>query len=270
MEENSGTDPIFVHSPRTHYHSKASAVELSTSSSSNSNPGSGDESDVSDLVIDRKGKFENLSRQRRKSGGSDYVPLSGSNSMSESESESSRSISRSNESDSKPVSVASTPPVKRTVPSIQAVKKEEEGEEEEAEERRFPLSFPLGQNRFHNSPVVRRSPLKSSHRFSPSEVTTMRGYRYSMLPSRTAALNVSYSRYLAESDSDDTSLGRTWKRGKKRRNKDESESEFEMMEEESEEASPSPATSYSEELSEDDYRPPKKKGRKKVVSLFWN
>lgn len=239
------SESTLVHSPGAHYHSQATNNKNMSSSSSSSG-----ESEVSDMVVDDASRFEDLSKQRKKSGGSDYHPKSASNSMSESESE---SVSNSGS-----YSEQSTPLYQKKVSSSVRLS----DEDSEATSSR---SVSMTPNRLKNSPVVRKSPLNVSRRFAPNEVTAMRGYRYSMLPSRSAATNISYSRYLEEeeSDSDYAGFGNR-KRGKKQHSSD---SEFEVGGRGEESASEE--LSNSEDFSEDEYRPPKRKargGRQKVCT----
>ena len=244
-------DSTFVHSPGTHYHSQLSKRGLNFGSSNSDN--GEEESDVSDMVVDDPSRFQRLSKQRKKSGGSDYRPQSESNSASESESGSPTSSSEES------YSTRSTPfSAKARSTSARLSGEESEG----TSSRSLSIPPPHQQRRpqVKSSPLVRKSPLSVSHRSSPSEVTAMRGYRYSMLPSRSAAMNVSYSRYLDEgSDSeDDTGFPAVGKRPRRRQLK-ESESEFEMSG--ASEGSASEEISYSEDYSEEDYRPPRKRGR---------
>lgn len=246
-----GAESTLVHSPGAHYHSQATNNSQNMSSSSSS---SGD-SEVSDMVVENSSRFEALSKQRKKSGGSDYRPQSASNSMSESESE---SVSNSGS-----YSEQSTPLSQKKVSSGVRLSDEDSG----ATSSRSVSMTPVPRNRLKNSPVVRKSPLNVSHRSAPSEVTAMRGYRYSMLPSRSAATNVSYSRYLEEeeSDSDYAGFGNR-KRGRKQASSD---SEFEVGGRGEESASEELSISE-EDFSEDEYRPPKRKargGRQKVCAV---
>lgn len=252
MDEELGAESTHVHSPRVHYQ-----AQLANKSESETSDGAGsDVSVVSDLVVDDVSKFEGLGNQRRKSGGSDYRPKSASNSASESESSStSNSTNGSYSEGSTPLSQ------KRSVPSTRQSEEDSEG----TSSRSRSLSIPphhggLQQGRMKNPPIVRKSPLSVTHRPAPSEVTAIRGYRYSMLPSRSAAMNVSYSRYLeAESDSDNTTPVVSRKKLKKQSRQD-SESEFEVGGRSDESASEE-VKSEDDDFSEDEYQPPRRKNR---------
>ena len=248
MEKELGAECTHVHSPRVHYQ-----VQLAKKSESESSDGEGsDVSIVSDLVIDDVSKFEGLGNQRRKSGGSDYRPQSASNSASESESSSTSNSSNGS------YSAGSTPlSQKRSIPSTRQSEEDSEGTSSRS------LSIPphyggAPQGRMKNSPIVRKSPLSVTHR-PPSEVTAMRGYRYSMLPSRSAAMNVSYSRYLEAGSDSDNSPVVSRKKVKKQLRQD-SESEFEVGGRSDESASEEMSKSDDDDdFSEDEYRPPRRK-----------
>lgn len=241
-----------VHSPGSHYHSQASARDLSLDCSSSDRE---EESDVSDMVVENPSRFQSLSRERRKSGGSDYHPPSESNSMSESDSASPSpsNSSGTNSTRSTPFSAAK----RHQFPVSRLSDDDDDYEGASSRSISTPPAQTHSQTRLlKSSPVVRKSPLSVSHRSSPS-VTAMRGYRYSMLPSRSAAMNVSYSRYLEGEESDsEGSLPVVRKRGRRLK---ESESEFEISG--ASESSVSEAGSFSEEFSEDEYQPPKRKAR---------
>lgn len=259
MEEELGTESTHVHSPRVHYQ-----VQLAKKSESeSSDSGGSDVSVISDLVVDDVSKFEGLSNQRRKSGGSDYRSQSVSNSASESESSStSNSTNGSYSEGSTPLSQ------KRSIPSTRQSEDDSEGTSSRS------LSIPphyggVQQGRMKISPVVRKSPLSVAHRPAPSEVTAMRGYRYSMLPSRSAAMNVSYSRYLeAESDSDNPPV--VSRKKVKKQSRQDSESEFEVGGRSDESASEEMSKS-DDDFSEEEYQPPRRKNRgSRKVSGVWD
>ncbi len=263
MEGKLNPESTFVHSPLSNYHhSQHGSMNLSESSESEA-----EHSDVSDMVVDNTSRFAGLNKERRKSGGSDYHPLSGSNSASASESAS--PSNSSNESYSERSTSRSTPlsQQKLSMPSAQLSDEDSETTEGTSSRSRSVSTQPFfGHDRLKGSPIVRKSPLNVSHRSnattSNNTTTAMRGYRYSMLPSRSAAMNVSYSRYLdGESDSEEAVLPSRG-RGRQRKRLKESESEFEMSVAESE-GLPSEDLSLSEESSEEGYRPPKRKGRRK-------
>ena len=238
MEVGLEAESTLVHSPGAHYHSQATNSKNISSSSSSS----GGESDVSDLVVENSSRFEGLNKQRKKS--TDYRPQSASNSMSESESE---SASNSGSGSEKSAQFS-----QKKVSSNSRLS----DEDSEATSSRSVSMTPVPGNRFKNSPLVRKSPLNVARRSGPSEVTAMRGYRYSMLPSRSAAANVSYSRYLEEADSDSDGTGFGRKRGRKQLSSD---SEFEVGGKWEESASEDLSNS-AEEFS-DEYRPPKRKAK---------
>lgn len=255
MEGNIEPGAISVHSPASHNHSNVRKISLS--SSSNTEDG---DSDISDMIVDNLSRFEGLSKQRRKSGGSDYRPEpSDSNPASESESGSMTNSSNEDYSErSTPFSSKQDSPVTRL----------SEEDSEGASNRSLSIPPRRGHNHFNKtSPIVRKSPLNVSHRSSPSEVTAMRGHRYSMLPSRSVAMNVSYSRYLGEdSNSDDDDNNFPVQRKGKRKQLVQSESEFEVSGRSEE--------SISEEISnsgfsEEDYQPPRRKNRSKRKVSGW-
>jgi len=256
MEAELEEGSTLVHSPRSHYHSQLSSKGLNSTSSNTDN----DESDVSDMVIDNSSKFKSLSdERRRRSGGSDYHPHSESNSVSESDSES--PTNSSDESRSR----QSTPLATKYRSNNHQLS--EDNSEESSRSRSVSNPPQRSYSRVNETPLVRKSPLDVSHRSSPSEMTSMRGYRYSMLPSRSAAMNVSYSRFLeGESDSENDIVPARKTMGRAKQLK-ESESEFEMSEASVEESVSS--IGESEDFSEDGYRPRKKKGgrKKRKVSL---
>lgn len=239
MELGLEAESTHVHSPGAHYHSQATNSKNTSGSSSSS----GGESDVSDMVVENSSRFEGLSKKRKQSA--DYHPQSASNSMSESESESMSNSGSGSEH--------STPLSRNKVSSNFRLS----DEDSEATSSRSVSMTPVPGNRFKNSPLVRKSPLNVARRSAPSEVTAMRGYRYSMLPSRSAATNVSYSRYLEEGDSDSDYAG--FGSRKRRKNQPSSDSEFEVGEKWEESASEDLSNS-AEDLS-DEYRPPKRKAR---------
>ena len=252
MERNLGSQPIVAHSPGSHYHAQLSKMELSSSSSNF-------ESDVSDMVIDNQSKFKDLNKQRRKSGGSDYNQPSDSNLMSESESESGSMSGDSYSNRSKSASLK---------PDSLAVSHGERHSEDDSEESssRSSLLLQINHSKVRHTPIVRKSPLNVTHRSSPSEVTSIRGYRYSMLPFRSAATNVSYSRYMEdEADSDSsTPVGVNWRRKLQK----ESESEFEVSDRS--EASVSEEFDESEEdFSEAEYQPRKGKSKTSRRKVQW-
>ena len=257
MEGKLNPESTFVHSPLSSYHhSQQSTISMSDSSEAEG-------SDVSDMVVDNRSKFEGLSKDRRKSGGSDYHPPSGSNSASEE----SESPTPSNSSNEESYSEQSTPlSQKRNLLKVPLSDEEDSDTTERTSSRSRSVSTQpfLGHDRFKGSPIVRKSPLNVSHRSNSgaNDTTTMRGYRYSMLPSRSAAMNVSYSRYLEEESDSEEAVSFRPSKGRQRRRAKESESEFEMSVGESE-GSPSEELSLSGETSDEGYHPPRRKGRRK-------
>lgn len=273
-------DSIFVHSPKTHYHSQIAATFMesrdgsSSSSSSKSDTGSksdaesnksdirsnilgSGESDVSDMIVDNKSRFDKLDKQRRKSGGSDYRPASGSN-FESSKSESSKSEQESEESESEDSCIELSRSTSFKNKNFSLRISEEDSEETSSRSTSHSLSHPAIARELKQSPVVRKSPLGLGQRSSPNDVSMMRGYRYSMLPSRTAAKNVSYSKYLVVDEEDDSDNSFSFSSNRKRGRRKDSDSEFEVPgvndDDSSEEAS-------AEEESDDEYRPTKRKAR---------
>ncbi len=252
MEKNFGPDPIVTHSPRSHYHSHLAHAD--PSSSPNSESRSHSDSDVSDMVIDNPSRFKDLGRRERK--GSDYhLP-----SDAPSESESDTGMNPSDESQSE--NSRSTASLKNKSSDVVVDDDDDDDDSEESSSRASSsLLLRVSKKQLERSPMVRKSPLSVSHRSNSKSVTSMRGYRYSMQPSRSVAANVSYSRYLQEDEEEsDSSLPVRGNAGRRRKKQIESESEFEVSGK-SEEASLSEELSNSEDFSEEDYRPPKQKGR---------
>jgi len=295
------TDSIFVHSPKTHYHSKIAAAFIDPRQSSDSSPKSDSgaksdmegenlnsgtdcsgsmDSDVSDMIVDNSSRFQKLKNNRRKSGGSDYRPASESNN-DENFSDNSKSAMES-ESEEEMSDYNVTPQKKSNVfrgKRQGAVLSDNDSEESRSTSRS--ISNPAVSNEVLTTPPVRKSPLGAmkksplgftrnsplgvnQHRSNPRSVAVMRGYRYAMHPSRTATANVSYKRYLAvdENDSDDSLKHLVHRRG---RGKD-SDSDFEapgLVHSSEEEES-------IEEESEEEYCPPKRRGgggRRRKVSI---
>ncbi len=300
------SDSIFVHSPKTHYHSKTTAAEFMEGSGSsptksdsssksfldenNQNSrtnfsGSGD-SDVSEMIVNDTSRFQNLSSHRKKSGESEYRPASDSNnddlnSKSGMESESDESLSEGSIQKTLRLKISGS---KRPRAAIS------DDDSDESRSTSRSISNPAMSRDVKNPPVARKSPLgvirksplgtvrqsplggmrksplgamtkpsmvANQSRTNIRDVAVMRGYRYSMHPSRSAAMNVCYKRYLIvdekehSDDSSEASVGR--RRGRRK----DSDSEFEVpgMEDSSEEEA------SIEEDSEDEYCPPKRKGR---------
>lgn len=282
------SDSIFVHSPKTHYHAKTSISFMESRQSSVSSPSKSDSSgksdmqenkqmygmdfsgsdlsDVSDMIVENSSRFQKLNSHRRKSGESDYRPVSDSGDMSDNSKSALESESEESESEG-----SSMAPKRSNLQSIKSRKvpvSEDDSEESRSTSRS--VSNPAVLRDFKLAPVVRKSPLGVSQpRVNRRDVAVMRGYRYSMHPSRSAAINVSYKRYLAvdneDSDGSSEDLAASRKKGRRRI----SDSDFEVpgMEESSEDE----ASSMDEE-SEEEYCPPKRKnrgaGRRRKVS-FW-
>lgn len=175
------SDSIFVHSPKTHYHSKTAAAFMEARQSSGSSPtksdssnksyseenaqnsrtdlsGSGD-SDVSDMVVNDTSRFKNLNSHRRKSGESEYRPASDSNndddlsenSKSEIESESDDSMSEGN-------SIQKTSGLKISgAKRPRAAISDDDSDESRSTSRS--ISNPAVQRDIKHTPVVRKSPL---------------------------------------------------------------------------------------------------------------
>ena len=287
------SDSIFVHSPKTHYHAKTSVAFMESRQSSGSSPSKSDSStksdmevnkrvtgidfsgsegsDVSDMIIDKTSRFQKLSGHRRKSGESDYRPVSDSNNEDVSDNSKSVLESESEESGSEGSSMVPKRSKLHSGKRHGGAISEDDSEESRLTPRS--ISNPAVLHDLKRTPIVRKSPLGVSQpRTNLRDVAVMRGYRYSMHPSRTAAMNVSYKRYLAvdeneESDeSSEDSTNRKKGRGNRRRDSD---SDFEVpgMEESSEDVA------SMEEGSEEEYYPPKRKGRvgrrRKVSSSWW-
>ena len=213
--------------------SKSDTGSKSDSESNKSNGGSNfsgsEASNVSDMSVDIRSRFEHLNKQRRKSGGSDYQPESDSNNESASKS---KSETDSEESGSENcIESIRLPSFKNKVyPIVRGSDEDSEGTSSRSTSRS--LSNPAIGKQVKLSPVVRKSPLGLGPKSSPSKEAMMRGYRYSMLPSRTATMNVNYSRYLVVDEDDDSDDSLTFSRnGKKkgrRKQVTDSDSEFEI------------------------------------------
>ena len=299
------TDSIFVHSPKTHYHSKISTSFMDPRQSSDSSPSKSDgaksdmdgenlnsgtdysgsmDSDVSDMIVENSSRFQKLNSNRRKSGESDYRPASESNNEDEDFSNNSKSGMESESEED----VSDNNTMARKTSNVSGDKRQvnvvSEDDSEESRSTSRSISNPAVSSDVLTTPPVRKSPLGalkksplgltrnsplgvSQQRSNPRSVAVMRGYRYAMHPSRTAATNISYKRYLAvdENDSDDSLKHLVRRRG---RGKD-SDSDFEVpglvgSSEDEEESM--------DEESEEEYCPPKRKGgggRRRKVSIYF-
>ena len=265
---NSGSvpDPLMPHSP-TQVHTQISArssLGMGQPSSSGSGSGSSmeddaEESDVSDMVVENTSKFASLSRERLKSGGSDYQPPSQASDRSE--------TGESEESDSETGSESAT--------DHASYERSSYSNTPTKPERPSP-SIPR-HNQIQNSlsPLIGRgSPMSnSSTRSKLSDVTMRSGHSYQLCPPRrTAARNVNYNKFMGYSseDSIDVEPERPFRQGRRRHTQ--SDSEFEVSGGEGKaSASSSEGNSYLvDESSDDDFRPRRRKegrGRKKKVCV---
>lgn len=261
-------DPLMPHSPtQVHTHiSSRHGLGMQEPSSSGSDSGSSmeedeEESDVSDMVVENSSRFAGLSRERKKSGGSDYQPPSQSSGRSESESE---------ESDSGSGSESGTDNVSNDRSSYS----------NETPTKPSPNIPRYNQINKSISPLISRSsPMSnSSARSKLSDVTMRSGHSYQLCPPRrTAAQNVNYNKFMGYSseDSIDVEPTRPFKQGRRKQ----SDSEFEMSGEAEASASSSDENSYLvDESSDEDFKRRRRKegrgrNRKKVhvhVYAFFN
>ena len=275
-------DPLMPHSPtQAHHHVRVGPVEMGTEQamSSGSDSGSSSEdrdSDVSDMVIDNSSKFAALSKGRRKSGESDYVPHSDSHSpesQSESESES-NSEQSADESDSSEDS--RVPPSKPPTSSLIRRPSDESDRSSCSSSQLTPLqqrqltpTTGLGK-----SPLIKRgSPFAKSNTRNILNDVTMRKHSYELCPPRRqAALNPTYTFY--DNDSGDEVDIRPYQSRKmgRRRRRSPSGSEYEASDLSSRESSGE--DSFIVDESDDDYRPGKRpgraggRGRRKVRDIY--
>ena len=266
-------DPLKPHTPmHTHHHMKVDAVEvgvghgLSSGSESGSNSGDGEgESDVSDMVIDNSSKFAALSKKRRKSGESDYVPHEDSRSPeSQSESESD-SHSEQSEEESDTSAESRQPPPKP--PARTLVRRlSDESDRSSSSSQLTPQQKQrqqLSSTGLRMSPLIKRgshSPFTKSNTRNILNDVSMRKYNYELCPpKRRAALNAKYT-FDDENDSDDDVHVRPGYRQSRVRRRSPSGSEYEASDQSSAESSGEDSFVVGDE-SDDDYQPTKRSGR---------
>ena len=261
-------DPLKPHTPmHAHHHMKVGAVNvghgMSSGSESGSNSGDGEgESDVSDMVIDNSSKFAALSKKRRKSGESDYVPHEDSRSPeSQSESESdSHSEQSEEESDTSAESrgLAPKPPASTLVRRLS-----DESDRSSSSSRLTPQQKQPSSTGLRMSPLIKRgshSPFMKSNTRNILNDVSMRKYNYELCPpKRRAALNAKYT-FDDENDSDDVNVRPGYQQNRVRRRRSPSGSEYEASDRSSAESSGEDSFVVEDE-SDDDYRPTKRSGR---------
>lgn len=267
-------DPLKPHTPmHTHHQMKVGAVNvemghgMSSGSESGSNSGDGEgESDVSDMVIDNSSKFAALSKKRRKSGESDYVPHEDSRSPeSQSESESD-SHSEQSEEESDTSAESRGPPQKPPAHTLVRRLSDESDRSSSSsqltpqQKQRQQLSSTGG---VRMSPLIKRgshSPFTKSNTRNILNDVSMRKYNYELCPpKRRAALNAKYT-FDDENDSDDVGVRHGYQPSRARRRRSPSGSEYEASDQSSAESS-SEDSFVVEDESDDDYRPTKRSGR---------
>lgn len=283
------SDPLLPHSPtqaHDHDHMNVSAVRTGTghtvNSESDSVSSSGEgESDVSDMVVDNSSKFAALSKKRRKSGESDYVPREESRSpesQSESESESNSGQSEEEESDTSAESNG-LPPRKLPTGSLVRRLSDESDHSSSSSSRLTPA--PLQQHQRASpgmSPLIKRTSNSHSSPFTKTNTrnilndVTMRRHNYQLCPpKRQAAMNVKYSFYSEDEDQEDEPIVRSSYKSRvnRKRRRSPSGSEYEASDPTSVESSGEDSFVVDDDES-DDYRPRKRgaggRGRRARVS----
>ena len=262
-------DPLMPHTPSHALRADNMGVGQGMSSESESGSTSGEgESDVSDMVIDNSSKFAALSKARRKSGESDYVPNEEGSRSPESQSESesgsdSGKPSEEEESDSsgESRSLSSKPPTGSLV-------RRDSDESDRSSGSSLPLSTIQQRRRQEQqlqrdagmSPLIKRgsySPFAKTNTRNILNEVAMRKHNYELCPPRRrAAQNVKYKDFYDDSE-DEVDIKPTYARQRGRR-KSPSGSEFEVSEADSEESSAGESFVVSDD---DDYRPRKRSGR---------
>ena len=262
-------DPLMPHSPtQAHHRMKVGAVKMGTghtmSSGSDSGSSSGEgESDVSDMVVDNSSKFAALSKNRRKSGESDYVPHDGSRSPeSQSESES-ESNSGQSEEESDTSAESRGLPLKPPTRSLVRGMSEESDRSSSSSSRLTPLQQHNQRASPGKSPLIKRasnSPFAKTNTRNILNDVTMRQRNYQLCPpKRQAAMNVKYS-YYSDEDEEEPRVRSYQSRGIKRRRRSPSGSEYEASDQSSRESSGGDSFVVDDDESEDDYRPRKRAG----------
>ena len=283
------SDPLLPHSPtQAHNPMNVGAVRMGTghtvSSESDSVSSSGEgESDVSDMVVDNSSKFAALSKKRRKSGESDYVPREESRSpesQSESESESNSGQSEEEEEESD-TSAESNGLSSRKPPMGSLVRRlSDESDHSSSSSSRF-TPAPLQQHQRASpglSPLIKRTSNSHSSPFTKTNTrnilndVTMRRHNYQLCPpKRQAAMNVKYSFYSEDEDQEDEPIVRSsyQSRVSRKRRRSPSGSEYEASDPTSAESSGEDSFIVDDDES-DDYRPRKRgaggRGRRARVS----
>lgn len=244
--------------------------DMSSESESGSTSGDG-ESDVSDMVVDNSSKFAALSKSRRKSGESDYVPLEeGSRSPeshSESESESNSGGGQSAESDTSAESrsISSKPRMGSLVRRLS----DESDRSSCSSSQLTTIQQRRQQQQLQQRDQTRMSPLIKRGSYSPFAKTNTRNILNEVAmrkqnsfyelcpPRRRAAQNVKYKDFYDESEEEVDIKPSYRPRG---RRKSPSGSEFEASDVDSEESSAGGSFVVSDD-DEDEYRPAKRSGR---------
>lgn len=282
------SEPLLPHSQtQAHRHMKVGAVRMGTghnmSSESDSGSSSGEgESDVSDMVVDNSSKFAALSKTRRKSGESDYVPHEESRSPeSQSESESESNSGQSEESDTS----AESRGLPRKPPTGSLVRRLSDESDLSSSSSSRVTPAPLQQHQRASpgmSPLIKRTSNSRSSPFTKTNTrnilndVAMRRHNYQLCPpKRQAAMNVKYSFYSDdEGEEEDERIVRSsyQSRVNRKRRRSPSGSEYEASDPTSLESSGEDSFVVDDDESDDDYRPRKRgaggRGRRARVSKW--
>ena len=270
-------DPLKPHSPMyAHQHMKLGAGKMGTgdglSSGSESGSSSGEgESDVSDMVIDNSSKFAALSKTRRKSGESDYVPQVGSRSP-ESRSEESESESNSGQSEDEE---SDTSAESKGLPSKVASSDRFRSPSNDSDRSSNSSSrlTPLQQHRQQMSTGSRMSPLIKHGSHSPFTKANTRNmlnnvtigkHNYNLCPpKRKAARDVKYTFYDNDSfeDEEEKEVVEVKRYQSRRRRRSPSGSNYEASDMTSEESSGGRSFVVDEDDWDEDYAPKKRSRR---------
>lgn len=279
-------DPLKPHTPmHAHQHMKLGGSKMGTghgtvSSGSESYSSSGEgESDVSDMVIDNSSKFAALSKSRRKSGESDYVPHEESRSPeSQSEesgdSESANSEQSEEEGEGEREEESDTSAESRGLPkkpptgSLVRRMSEESDRSSNSSSQLTPLPQQQGRQQIKMSPLIKRGThslfAKANTRNMLNNVT-IGNHNYNLCPpKRRAAQNVKYTYYNNDSDyeeeeEEEEKIVKSYQPRRRRRSP--SGSEYEASDVSSGGSSGEESFVVDDYESDDDYRPKKRSGR---------
>lgn len=270
------SDPLLPPSPtQAHHQTKLGAAKTGTghamSSESDSGSSSGEgESDVSDMVVDNSSKFAALSKKRRKSGESDYVPHEESRSPeSQSESESESNSGQSEEGEEESDTSAESRGLLRMPPTGSLVRRLSDESDHSSSSSSRVTPTPVQQHQRASpgmSPLIKRTSNSRSSPFTKTNTrnilndVTMRRHNYQLCPpKRQAAMNVKYH-YYSEDEEDDEPVVRSsyQSRANRKRRRSPSGSEYEASDPTSVESSGEDSFIVEDDESDDDYRPRKR------------